>query len=51
MSQNNYCAIVPQSYEERINMYMAHPKEELAQMLATRDRFDFPQRCKECYEN
>lgn len=47
---NNYCQIVPQTWEERYSMYMKFPKEDLAKMLAERDRFDIPQACKEYYE-
>jgi len=48
---NDYCQIIPQSWKERYEMYMRYSKETLASMLAERDKFDFPENCKENYEN
>lgn len=34
----NYCQVVPMTFQERFAMYMKCDKEELAKMLAERDR-------------
>lgn len=33
MKNTNYMAIIPQSHEEKLKMYMKLPKKELAEML------------------
>ena len=38
VEQQNYCQVVPMTFEERYAMYMRCKKEELAKMLAERDR-------------
>ena len=43
----NYLQIVRLSWDERFKMYMKRPKKELASMLAERDKYSFPQGCKE----
>lgn len=35
---DNYCQVVPMTFEERYRMYMKCRKEELARMLAERDQ-------------
>lgn len=45
---SNFCSIVRHTYEERYNMYMSVPKEQLASMLAQRDIIDMPEACTEC---
>lgn len=47
METQSYCQVVPQSYEERVAMYMKLPKKKLAEMLALRDQLDTPKYCKE----
>ena len=39
--------VVRQTWHERYNMYMQHTKEELASMLAERDKYTSPDACKE----
>ena len=39
--------VVRQTWDERFRMYMKFPKRELASMLAERDKYSFPQGCKE----
>ena len=43
----NYVQIVRQTWQERFDMYMKHTKRELATMLAERDKYSFPEGCKE----
>ena len=43
----HYSKIVPKDWNERFDMYMQCKKEELASMLAERDRIDFPDMCSE----
>lgn len=38
INTSGYSEIVPMSFEEKVNMYMKLSKEELAKMLAERDR-------------
>lgn len=47
MDNVNYLQIVRLSWDERFKMYMKRPKKELASMLAERDKYSFPQGCKE----
>ena len=42
-----FCQTVPQTYEQRYNMYMQASKEQLASMLAQRDMHDIPEACAE----
>ena len=35
------------TWKERYDMYMQHTKEELASMLAERDKYTSPDACKE----
>ena len=39
--------IVRKTWKERYDMYMQHTKEELASMLAERDKYTSPDACKE----
>ncbi len=47
---SNYLQIVRQTWQERFDMYMKRTKKELASMLAERDKYSFPEGCKE-FEN
>lgn len=47
MPDINYLQVVRLSWEERFKMYMKRPKKELASMLAERDKYSFPEGCKE----
>lgn len=40
--------IIPQTWQERYEMYMKCSKEDLASMLAERDKYTYPEGCKEC---
>lgn len=48
MTNINYLQIVPLSWQERFDMYMKASKEELASMLAERDKYTSPESCAEC---
>ena len=48
MTNINYLQIVSLSWQERFDMYMKASKEELAIMLAERDRYTSPESCAEC---
>ena len=48
MTNINYLQIVPLSWQERFDMYMKCSKEELASMLAERDKYTGPDTCAEC---
>ena len=37
---NYFVQIVPQTFEEKYEMYMKFSKKELARMLAARDKYD-----------
>lgn len=40
MLANGYVQIVPVTFEEKVELYMKLTKRELAEMLATRDRYE-----------
>ena len=48
MNNVNYLQTVPQTWQERYNMYMKCSKEELASMMADRDKYMSPESCSEC---
>jgi hypothetical protein len=47
----NCVQIVPQTWKQRYEMYMKRSKEELASMMAERDKITFPDACSECQMN
>ena len=47
VSMTGYVQIVPQTWQERYDMYMKHTKEELASMLAESAKIMCPQQCAE----
>ena len=48
MTNTNYLQIVPLNWQERFDMYMKASKEELASILAERDKYTSPESCAEC---
>lgn len=47
----NFVSVVPQTFDERVEMYMKFPKEELARMLAESAKYTNPDGCAELYRN
>lgn len=47
MANVNYVAIVPQTFEERVAMYMKCKKADLARMMAENEKRLCPEACAE----
>ena len=51
MNDTNFVQTVRLTWDERYKMYMKRSKRQLATMLAERDKYDFPDACKEFEKN
>ncbi len=40
MLTSGYLQVVPMTFDEKVKLYMKLPKKELAEMLATRDKYE-----------